>query len=335
MYPCGHCRAVAVGPDGRCAACGSFQQPQPMGMPASPYPYAGALPVGGVDLRRGVRTALTVLLWVNVPMLMLVIGARGKHRAALQDFLDSGLSLSAGHEVDDAEAFAVGMDLVYLLVFAATAVLWVIWFRRARLNAEYFAPGTHRFSSGWAVGAWFTPVVNLWFPKQIANDVYRASSPAGPQNVRKGLLNSWWILWLAATVISLMGSITYSAAETKIRARGYDGSDVEDDIHTLMTGVSFNVLSRLLLLVATVLAALLVGQLAKMQEQRAMAGPQAAFPQPGYPQAGFAQPGFPPAGAPQPGFPGYPPAQPGPQPGSPYGPAGPAQNPFGSGPAGY
>ncbi|GGR15458.1 DUF4328 domain-containing protein [Streptomyces netropsis] len=306
-----------------------------MGVPAPPYPYAGALPVGGVDLRRGVRIALTVLLWVNVPMLLLVIGARGRHRAALQDFLDSGLSLSAAREVDDAEAFAVGVDFLYLLLIAATAVLWVIWFRRARLNAEYFAPGTHRFGAGWAAGAWFTPVVNLWFPKQIANDIYRASSPAGPHNVRKGLLNSWWTLWVTGMAFSLVGSATYSGADVKIRARGYDASAVEDDIHTLMTGVSFTVFSRLLFLVAAVLAALLVGQLTKMQEQRAMAGPQAGFPQPGYPQPGYPQAGFAQPGHPQAGFPGYPPAQPGPQPGSPYGPGGPAQNPFGSGPAGY
>ncbi|GAA3048737.1 hypothetical protein GCM10020000_31370 [Streptomyces olivoverticillatus] len=98
-----------------------------------------------------------------------MLGGNGSHADAVQ-------------RVDDAASFYSSMNVLYLLSFLATAILWVIWFRRARLNAELFAPGTQRFGSGWAVGAWVTPVVSFWFPKQMANDIYRASAPAGPQS---------------------------------------------------------------------------------------------------------------------------------------------------------
>lgn len=342
MYPCGHCRASAVGPDGRCAACGSYQrpQPQPMGAPLPPMPpmpqygYAGpGMPVGGVDLRRGVRIALTVMLSVTIVTMLGLVGALGEERSALEDVLGgNGSHADAVQRVDDAASFYSSMNVLYLLSFLATAILWVIWFRRARLNAELFAPGTQRFGSGWAVGAWVTPVVSFWFPKQMANDIYRASAPAGPQSAPKGLLNGWWVLWNAATVVSFVGTVSERIMEVKIKKAAesgvYGGPEWHDAVDAAKGAMSLSAFAMLLYIAAGVLAILVVRQLTRMQEQRAMAGP-AGVPMGAGPYGSVApMPGMP--GMPVPGMPGAP--------GSGYPPAPPygaPQNPFGSGPAGY
>jgi Domain of unknown function (DUF4328) len=36
-----------------------------------------------------------------------------------------------------------------------------------------------RRSRGWAIGGWFCPAVNLWFPYQIATDVLYEAETAG------------------------------------------------------------------------------------------------------------------------------------------------------------
>ncbi|MEV6675035.1 DUF4328 domain-containing protein [Streptomyces sp. NPDC051162] len=138
------------------------------------------MPVGAADLRRGLRIALSVLLSVCVVVLLFVFWARVEQRSAIQAVIDDGVSGSVVDDANSADSFVLGTQLVYFLALAATSALWAVWFRRARLNAELFAPGTHRMGTGWAAGAWFTPVVNLWFPKQIVNDIYRASAPAYP-----------------------------------------------------------------------------------------------------------------------------------------------------------
>ncbi|MEU7131935.1 DUF4328 domain-containing protein [Streptomyces sp. NPDC046261] len=333
-----------MGHDGRCAACGAYQQPAaPMAAAVPPYPYPaapgampGAMPVGGVDLRRGVRITLTVLLSVVMAALLLLIAARGQQREAVDVLLRDGATSAALEQADDADDFYAGMMVLYVLVFIATAVLWVIWFRRMRLNAEAFAPGTHRFGSGWAVGSWFTPVVNLWFPKQMANDIYRASAPAGPQSAPKGLLNAWWVLWLAASGFSFVGSAMYSVAERKLESRHTSLDSVRDDIQALKTALSVSTLALLLYVVAALLALLVVRQLTRMQEQRALAGPQAAPPMGGMPMAGmpYGAPAAPAAGWGPQQPPHQPPASPYGQP--PYGAPGTApQNPFGNGPQGY
>ncbi|MFC5719082.1 DUF4328 domain-containing protein [Streptomyces gamaensis] len=342
MYPCGHCRAAAVGPDGRCAACGAFQQqaavpppqPGPYGQPGwpaqqlAPYPYGPpGMPVGGVDLRRGVRIALMVMLGVSAAVLLAQFAARCAQFSSLQGLLDHGIedSDSIASEADRADAFAGVATLLLDLAVIATAVLWAVWLRRARINAELFAPGTHRFGTGWAAGAWFTPVVNLWFPKQIVNDIYRASTPPGPKGPPRALANAWWTLWIASGVLYVMAGFRSAFVNVRIMNPRYDGSHWRDDVTALKGATALAGGASLLLAVAGVLGLLVVRQLAGLQERRAASGPA---PGAGLPYGG--------AGVPH-GPAGYPPVQPQPGPGWP-GPAGPppappTQNPYGPGPA--
>ncbi|WP_328765346.1 protein kinase domain-containing protein [Streptomyces sp. NBC_00272] len=81
-------------------------------------------------------------------------------------------------------------------------VSWLIWFARVRSVAEQFAAGRLRYRPSMAVVGWLIPVGNLFLPKQIANDVWHASSPPGQGDgtdpVR--LLHTWW----AACLVTLM-----------------------------------------------------------------------------------------------------------------------------------
>ncbi|MFE7117573.1 DUF4328 domain-containing protein [Streptomyces sp. NPDC057654] len=363
MHPCGSCRAVAVGQDGRCAACGAYQpppqapyqQPQPgpyqqqpgpyqqagpyqqgggypPGVPGAPYPPVQA-PAGGVDLRRGLATAVTVLLGVTIVVLVLRIVAAAGQYGVISDALDGGRV--GASDLDDADDFFRIMLLIGTLTQLATAVVWAVWFRRTRLNAEVFAPGQHRYGSGWAAGSWFTPVVSLWFPKQIANDIWRASSPAGPYGPR-GVLNAWWVLWIVGNVFSSGATMQYVLA----RGRMVEGRAVVFDargrVEDFQTALASGIVGYLVLLAAAILAILFVRRLTAMQEQRAAAGPQGGAPMyagamPGMP---YGNPGYPAPGAGY-GYPGPPQSPPPPAPqAGPYGQQG-QQPPYGSDPAGY
>jgi len=85
---------------------------------------------------------------------------------------------------------------VSMLLLVATIVVFLCWFRRCRRNAEIFAPGTHKYPAGYAVGAWFIPLGMWWVPRRTALDVWRASGPVGGAWV----IDAWWAAWLAKTV---------------------------------------------------------------------------------------------------------------------------------------
>ncbi|SFK72885.1 Serine/threonine protein kinase [Streptosporangium canum] len=75
---------------------------------------------------------------------------------------------------------------------------WLLWFFRVRVVAERLAPGRLRYRPSMAVYGWFIPIGNLWLPKQIADDIWHASSPPGRGGTTApaGLLHTWWALWL-------------------------------------------------------------------------------------------------------------------------------------------
>lgn len=103
-----------------------------------------------------------------------------------------GLAMTGGSR---SKLFAQTAPISMLLIFA-TIVVFLCWFRRCRLNAEIFAPGTHKYSTGFAVGGWFIPVAMWWIPRRIALDVWRANGSVGGA----WMINAWWVAWLAKTL---------------------------------------------------------------------------------------------------------------------------------------
>jgi hypothetical protein len=95
--------------------------------------------------------------------------------------------------------------------WAAGTVAFILWLYRAYQNVDAVAPGQRRYGYGWSIASWFVPVLNLWRPKQIANDVWRAGGhPLEPPF----LLLAWWMGWLAMWVVARFAEGRYEAADT-------------------------------------------------------------------------------------------------------------------------
>jgi hypothetical protein len=82
----------------------------------------------------------------------------------------------------------------------ALSVAWLFWCARVRAVAEQFAPGRLRYGRATAVWSWFLPFGNLFLPKQIADDVWHASSPPGGAMAPAARLHVWWGLWVVSAL---------------------------------------------------------------------------------------------------------------------------------------
>ncbi|MEV7119738.1 DUF4328 domain-containing protein [Kitasatospora griseola] len=144
----------------------AYDQPQPQVLPEH-----GSL-AGFRRLAVAAQTAIGVqTAW------SLVLGATGGTRSTL---------------------FSVSLLLVPVLFFAPV-VLFILWFRRCRLNVDRFGPGLQKYSAGWTIGAWFIPLAMWWIPRRIALDIWRITAPTASA----WLINAWWAAWLAKTLGSL------------------------------------------------------------------------------------------------------------------------------------
>ena len=96
----------------------------------------------------------------------------------------------------------------YLVIGPLT---FIPWFHRAYSNLPRLGFRELRYAPGWAIGSWFVPILNLWRPKQIANDIYRGSDPAQApgSNFWKEpitpLLGWWWGLFIGGRFVEQLG----------------------------------------------------------------------------------------------------------------------------------
>jgi hypothetical protein len=89
----------------------------------------------------------------------------------------------------------VQLDKVADVTIFVLGILFVVWFRRARINAERH--GYHqRRARGWTFWGWIVPIVNLWFPFQLMGDIWRAGLPAWRHAKAAWLPALWWLCWL-------------------------------------------------------------------------------------------------------------------------------------------
>jgi hypothetical protein len=96
-------------------------------------------------------------------------------------------------------------------VSAASGILFAIWFYRAYQNLPALRT-SGRYAAGWAIGAWVVPILNLFMPKQIADDIWRTSDPTLPENPtelwRAGkvapILHWWWGVWIGGSFAPLL-----------------------------------------------------------------------------------------------------------------------------------
>jgi hypothetical protein len=102
---------------------------------------------------------------------------------------------------------AVGLAL--FAVNLATAIAVCLWIYRAYDNLASLRAAGRRYSPGWAVGSFFIPVLNLFRPCQVVQEIWRASDPAAPAEDRYAwqgrpgsvLVGLWWAFWLVSDIL--------------------------------------------------------------------------------------------------------------------------------------
>jgi hypothetical protein len=86
-----------------------------------------------------------------------------------------------------------GAFLLMLGTYAATAAVWVAWFKV--LYVRVVDARRARFPRSAWLWAWL-PFVNLVVPKMLVNDVWRAGDhPARPSRA-PWQVQAWWVLWV-------------------------------------------------------------------------------------------------------------------------------------------
>ena len=227
----------------------------------APGPPPAALE-GYLPLRRPARRVRRAL-WVSL----------------LLALVSAGVNLGDTRMVRALLGGAAGTGDLYLWVgavqagwFLVTAGLWLAWFRRAYLNLPALGARRLRFRPWWAVGAWLLPVFSLFRPKQVLNDVWRASDPDLPADQADTwrrrpvaeLLGWWWLAFLASVLVrSITTEAVHGAADFMLLGL------LPERFDRFQASAGMQVVADLLTVVCALLALRVVRRTTARQDERA------------------------------------------------------------------
>jgi hypothetical protein len=113
-----------------------------------------------------------------------------------------------------------------LLLFAATATLFLAWIYHARANVRALGVRRPRFTRGWAVGAFLVPGLNLFRPYAVLGEIWQASDPTildpfGWRGARvPRCLRLWWgatVAWVALAAVAALAEATAGVVLGRMR----------------------------------------------------------------------------------------------------------------------
>jgi hypothetical protein len=212
---------------------------------------------------RGLGTAVSILICLVALGKALFAASDWYTYRVVKDYVEG--SVQDPDRLDRADVMASGAGIGWQLALLIAGVVFVVWLWRVRSNAELFCVGRHRHGRGWVIGGWFCPVVNVWFPKQIVDDVIAASDPRTPPQVPdlrgirgNGLVLAWWLTWVASLVFGDLGGTDWAA----------DVPDVGDQVPL----ASLSTISAVLTAVGAVLAIRVIRLVNRLQMSRPWTG---------------------------------------------------------------
>jgi hypothetical protein len=152
----------------------------------------------------------------------------------------------------------MGLALLEIAVYIATIVFFLMWLYRSYENLPAFGVrrGDIEYSSGWAVGSFFVPIVLLIIPYRAVRELWRKSVPNQSNMFRElsppAFFPLWWAAWLLSGVVG------------QIYLRTMFRTDLSPDVELALSSAS-SVLSIL----AAIFAMMVVNEIDRQQSASA------------------------------------------------------------------
>ncbi|MFF9483722.1 DUF4328 domain-containing protein [Streptomyces sp. NPDC014676] len=128
----------------------------------------------------------------------------------LRTVIDGDVTTTTTSSLESAYSLYENAGRVQVATSLLCAVLFITWFFLMRRRTGPLAPDRFRMGSGWAIGAWFIPVANLWLPYRVAVDMWGACTPLPTEGESRRVptwpVNLWWSLFVGTVLLGRYAS---------------------------------------------------------------------------------------------------------------------------------
>jgi Domain of unknown function (DUF4328) len=163
--------------------------------------------------------ALTVLLWIYVPLQLISIFDQLRLSREAEKFLDGEIS-----EDKFRDAVQVNFSSIFGLMIVPIAVLTMIWMYRMASNLRKLGRQGQTWAPGWGIASWFVPPCVVYaVPWLMFKELWRGSDPelgaGGDTSWKRGpvppLVTVWWVLY---GLVPLLGFFSAAGVAGQLRA---------------------------------------------------------------------------------------------------------------------
>ena len=147
----------------------------------------------------------------------------------------------------------IAISATEVVATLVTGILFISWLYTAHHSSRMDRRAL-RHASGWAIGGWFVPVLNLWRPFQMVTDVRRGAT--GERDVDVPLTQGWW--WGTYTLSYVVSSVATWFYDEAART---PDAEPEAYLDAFATAARWERYSAVLTILAAILAILVVREI--------------------------------------------------------------------------
>jgi Domain of unknown function (DUF4328) len=209
-----------------------------MGRAGRPHP---AQPVTTAPLalraEREYRPLASCAVWARRVLVVAVVVdviavAAGISEVRLYQQAADGNASQADLVADDSRQAIVGLAQFGVLIVGA--VFFLRWFHRAYANLRALGAAT-QYGAGWAIGFWFIPILNLFRPKQMADEIWSGSGDDGEP--APGVVTWWWVAFILSGIVGQLAFRVNWNAEAISDFRSASWLYLAADVFSVAAGV--------------------------------------------------------------------------------------------------
>ena len=128
--------------------------------------------------------------------------------------------LASGTAADQIVTAYDAMTVIIPITMISSWVITSIWLKKLHIAATATNPTAMRLKRPWVFWSWIVPVVSLWFPKNIIEDLLKAEgSDEAKSLIGKDTL-TWWLTWVGFALVNNIGIVSaFDAADGYVPIR--------------------------------------------------------------------------------------------------------------------
>lgn len=115
--------------------------------------------------------------------------------------------LASGTAADQIVTAYDAMTVIIPITMISSWVITSLWLKKLHIVATEANESAIRLKRPWVFWSWIVPVVSLWFPKNLIEDLLKANGTDEAKSLVGKDTLTWWLTWVGFALVNNVGIV--------------------------------------------------------------------------------------------------------------------------------